>query len=210
MATEEGLHESDVDPAEEVGIGGAVGDGFSFSVLVFSLHALVHRVDAICFTGDRRGGGKGRHGEPANGAGETSQGIAFVAGVFLDAGEAAGMEGLHEQGADATDECGHVAVGDPRSFIGKVESGVIARSDIGKPRWDAIRITGEEDTEAFGKEALEGVILQERRRAETLMRYTRNSDEQGRRKFDLRQGCGRELGIKNADPVLRVGICEEN
>jgi hypothetical protein len=101
-------------------------------------------------------------------------------------------------------------VGDPRSFIRKVESGVIARGDIGKPRWHAIWITGEEDTEAFGKEALEGVILQGRKRAKTLTRYTRNSDEQGRRRFDLRQVCGRELGIKNADPVLRAGICEEN
>ena len=160
MAAEEGFHEGNVDPAEKIGIGGAVVDGFAFGVLVFPLHALVHRIDAICFSGDRGSGGEGGHGEPANGAGEPSERVALVAGMLHHAGKAAGMESLHEKSTNAADQGGQVAVGNPRGFIGKVEAGVVARGHGGEPGRNPIRVAGEEDAEAFREDALDGVIFQ--------------------------------------------------
>lgn len=104
---------------------------------------------------NRRVGGDG---EPADRAGKAAQRIVLVTRVAADTGEAAGMEGLHEQGADPSDECGQISVRHPGGVRGKVKPRPLARRDDIKPRRNAIGIAGEEDAEAAGKIGLNGVV----------------------------------------------------
>lgn len=143
MAAKKGVHEGDVNPSEEVGIGSPVGDGFAFRVLISALDPLVHGVDAIRFSRHGGSGGEGGHGEPADGARQATEGFILVAGVLHHPSEAAGMKGLHKKSTDASDEGGHITMGDPRGFIGEIEAGAIAGGDISEPRRDAIGVASQ-------------------------------------------------------------------
>lgn len=79
VAAEEGVHEGDVDPAEEVGVCGLVVDGFPGRGGVFPFDSGVHAVDAVCFCAEGAGGAEGGEGEPADGAGEAAEGVVFIA-----------------------------------------------------------------------------------------------------------------------------------
>lgn len=59
------------------------------------------------------------------------------------------MECLHEEGADAADEGGHVCVGDPWGLVWEVEAGLVAGGNIWEPWGYAVWVSGEEDAEAF-------------------------------------------------------------
>ena len=149
-----------MDPEEEVGIAGAVVPDLAGGGGVFPLNVGVHAIHSGGLGADGVGGGEGGDGEPADGAGEAAEGICLVAGVVAHAGEAAGVEGLHEEGADAADEGGEVCVDDPGCLVGEEEAGVIAGVDFAKPWGDAIWVSGEEDAEAFPEVFLEAVAGQ--------------------------------------------------
>lgn len=56
---------------------------------------------------------------------------------------------MHEEGADAADEGGHVCVGDPWGLVWEVEAGLVAGGNIWEPWGYAVWVSGEEDAEAF-------------------------------------------------------------
>jgi hypothetical protein len=68
------------------------------------------------------------------------------------------MEGLHEQRPYASNECRQIRMRHPGSICREVEPGPLTRRDNFEPRWDSIRITGEQNPEPAGKVSLDGVV----------------------------------------------------
>ena len=88
---------------------------------------------------DDGGGAEGRHGEPARGPGQASEGVGLVSGVLGHAREGCWMRGLQQQRTDAAHQCGERPVHFPDRAFRAEETFVIALGHLLGPVWETVR-----------------------------------------------------------------------
>ena len=153
---QEGVREGDVHPSEQVRVRGRIRLG-ALGRRIGAGHAAVQAAHAGALPVRRSGVAERHHGQPLGRAGEPAERVLLVAGVLHDAGQRAGVQGLHQQRPDPADQSGQRSVDRPRRRSRPEVALVAAVRQLPHPLRRSGRVTRHDTAETGGDALTRGV-----------------------------------------------------